>query len=63
MDRAQTHEFEEEIKKIEWNVIGTSEIKREGEDLEKSDNGNYIYIYYYDETKGYREQASIYIRE
>ena len=46
------YEFDEAIKYINWDVIGISEVRREGEKLERKENGNLFY--YYGETRGYR---------
>jgi len=51
-DKARMYEFEKAVKNIKWDVIGISEIRREGEKLERKVNGNLFY--YYGETRGYR---------
>ncbi len=45
-------EWEQEIKKFKWDVIGLCEIRREGEKLIVDEEGNYFY--FKGETKGYR---------
>jgi exonuclease III len=45
-------EFENALEKINWEIVGLSEVRRIGENLIKRKNGNYFY--YFGETKGYR---------
>lgn len=52
-------EFETALEKVRWNIVGTSEVCKEGEGLIKRKNGNYLY--YYGETKGQKE-VGFYIR-
>jgi len=45
-------ELENALKEINWEIVGLSEVRREGERLIRRKNGNYFY--YYRVTKGYR---------
>ncbi len=45
-------EFETALDKIKWDVVGTSEIRKQGEGLLRRNNGNHFY--YFGETKGSR---------
>ena len=58
-DNTRLYEFEKELGKLKWDIIGISETRREGEKLIKRKNGNYFY--YFGETKGYRG-TGFYIR-
>lgn len=52
-------EFENALQKINWNIVGLSEVRREGENLVRRKNGNYFY--YFGETKG-QKGIGFYIR-
>lgn len=48
----RVYEFERELGKIKWDIIGISETRRCGEELTKRNNGNWLFSY--GETKGHR---------
>lgn len=43
-------EFENELNKIKWEIVGLAEVRKKGEELVKRKNGNYFY--YFGETAG-----------
>ena len=53
------HEFEIVLDKIDWDIVGLSEVRKEGEWLIRRKNRNYLY--YYGETKG-QKGVGFYIR-
>lgn len=53
-------EFENALQKIKWDVVGLSEVRREGENLVRRKNGNYFH--YFGETKG-QKGIGFYIKE
>ena len=40
------------MEKVKWDIVGISEVRREGEKMERKTNGNYFY--YFGETRGHR---------
>lgn len=45
-------EFEAALDKVNWDIVGLSEIRKQGEGLFRRNKG--YYFYYFGETKGYR---------
>ena len=39
------NEIEEALKEIKWDIVGLSEIRRDGERIYKRKNGNYFYFF------------------
>ena len=56
----RVQEFENALQSVKWDIIGLSEVRREGENLIRRRNGNFFY--YYGETKGYRG-IGFYVKE
>ena len=52
VEKERIREFENAVNEMKWDVIGLSEVMKEGEVFKRRRSGNYAY--HYKKTKGYK---------